>query len=168
MAQGIGQDSRLVGECWMMDLPASKVLTSERWMSPTHHQPLPALSLPLPCLSPALFLHPPSRAPFELGYIVAGRLWWSDLTPMLGINVQHPPSEGTTTSKWWRIFRMFSTEVQVRKIASAYLPRSMFKLRNSPSVSTFKHRHTCIIGWGLLWRHDMSTSSEQGDAQAQA
>ncbi|PBK87904.1 hypothetical protein ARMGADRAFT_447065 [Armillaria gallica] len=99
-------------------LPASKVLTSGRCTSPTHHQPLPALSLPLPCPSPVLFLHPPSRAPFELGYIVAGRLWWSDLTSMLGIDIRQ--ARASVSSDWWSIFRKFSTEVHVRNIVSAY------------------------------------------------
>ncbi len=68
--------------------------------------PSPSLPLPLPCPSPALFLHPPSRAPLELGYIVAGRLWWSDLTSMLGIDIRQ--ARATVSSKWWSIFRKFS------------------------------------------------------------
>ncbi|PBK87874.1 hypothetical protein ARMGADRAFT_446739 [Armillaria gallica] len=86
MTQGTGQDSKSAGRCWTMDrLPESKVLSPGRWTSPTsvtHHHPSPTLSLPLPCPSPVLFLHSPSRAPYELGYIVGGRLSWSDFALM--------------------------------------------------------------------------------------
>ncbi|PBK87869.1 hypothetical protein ARMGADRAFT_446423 [Armillaria gallica] len=94
---------------------ASKVLTSGRCTSPTsvtYHHPSPTLYLPLP------FLHMPSHASYELGYIVEGRLWWSGFASTLCIDIRRASA---VAAKWSSIFRKFRTEVQVHKIVQRRL-----------------------------------------------
>ncbi len=94
---------------------------------------------------------------------------------------QRLPSKGTMSSKWWSIFRMFSTEVQVHKIGLSFATSTTsffadyFKcsfglpLTFNVNVQTsqftfnsFKPPRTRIIEWGLLCRHDVSMSGKQG------
>ncbi len=123
-------------------LPASKVLTSGRCTSPTsvtHHHPSPTLCLPLP------FLHMPSHAPYELVYIVEGRLWWSDFASTLCIDIRRASA---VSAKWSSIFRKFRTEVQVHKIGTVRLlrpQRPVFLANYSSAASAYLQRSTFAI-----------------------